>query len=76
MARKLIGLALLWVGLAALAFSGTDPAPHLLALVLCAGFIAFAIGLVLFAEGIKGELLREIAASAQQAAASQRAVGA
>jgi hypothetical protein len=60
MAKKLCGIALLWVGLAALVYTGTDPTSPLLALVLGAGFISFTAGLLLFAEGFKGELLREI----------------
>jgi hypothetical protein len=60
MAKKLFGIALLWVGLATLAYASTDPASPLIAAVLGAGFISFAAGLLLFAEGFKGELLREI----------------
>lgn len=60
MAKKLFGVALLWVGLAALVYASTDPNSPLLTLVLGAGFISFAAGLLLFAEGFKGELLREM----------------
>lgn len=61
MAKKLFGLALLWVGLAALVYASANPSSPLLTVVLGAGFISFAPGLLLFAEGFKSELLREIA---------------
>jgi hypothetical protein len=60
MARKLFGIALIWVGLAALVYASTDPASPLVTLALGAGFVSFATGLLLFAEGFKGDLLREI----------------
>lgn len=60
MATKLVGIALFWVGLAALLYASSDHAAPHMTWVLAAGFIAFAAGLHLFSEGFKRELLREI----------------
>ena len=51
--RKLVGAALLWVGLSALVYVPQANAEVSTSLVAFLGFAAFSPGLLLFAEGFK-----------------------
>lgn len=53
MTHKLIGIALLWAGLAALVNVAVDGEGVRGILVAALGFLAFAAGLQLFADGFK-----------------------
>ncbi len=53
MTMKLIGTALLWVGLATLVYVKSPDLNVSIALVAALGFLSFASGLLLFAEGQK-----------------------
>ena len=57
---KLIGIALLWVGLAALAYIPSAAPGTWTTFVAIGGFLSFAIGLHLFADGLKRDVIREI----------------
>jgi hypothetical protein len=59
--RKMVGTALLWVALAVLVTipaSGETPSRVLLSLI---GFVSFATGLALFADGFKRSIVAAIA---------------
>ena len=51
--RKMVGTALLWVALAALIYVPTSGGGARSVIVACLGFICFATGLALFADGLK-----------------------
>lgn len=59
-ALKLSGTALLWVGLAALMYAPASEGGTLSIIVAIAGFLSFASGFLMFADGLKGELIEEI----------------
>lgn len=58
--QKLVGIALLWAGLAALVHVAVDGEGVRGILVAALGFLAFAAGLQLFADGFKRELLARL----------------
>lgn len=59
--QKLVGIALLWVALAALVGVGAGRITGGLAQgVAVGGFLAFAAGLHLFAEGVQMQLLKRL----------------
>ena len=63
--RKMVGIALLWLGLAALAFvAGAGASLYPAWLVALVGFASFAAGLSLFAEGLKRSIVAAIACGA------------
>lgn len=62
--RRGSGLALLWVGLAALVYVPTAAAGVTTSAVAALGFLSFAGGLSLFAKAVKQEILDELRASA------------
>lgn len=59
--RKMVGIALLWVALAALVFTARGEAAYLLPYVAVLGFGCFAAGLSLFAEGLKRSIVAALA---------------
>lgn len=54
------GVVLIWCGLTALAFAPTVAVGLTTSVLLALGGLMFASGLTLFANAIKGELLREL----------------
>ena len=70
--RKLVGIALLWSGLASLMFVATAGATSSVTLVALLGFAAFAAGLMLFAEGLKLSIVAAVASSPSPSAQSRR----
>ena len=63
--RKLVGIALLWIALAALfrVFESDGSAASIWVSVL--GFGSFAAGLLLFANGLKRSIVAELASHAK-----------
>ncbi len=59
---KLSGVALLWVGLAALVYVPTSDGGTVSVIVAGLGFISFASGFLMFANSLKGEIIQHIRA--------------
>lgn len=57
---KLCGTALLWVGLAALVYVPTSGGGPTSMIVAGVGFLSFASGFLMFADGLKGEIIQQI----------------
>ena len=55
--RKMVGVALLWAALASLVYVPTAEGGTQTTIVRVLGFFAFAIGLSLFAEGMKLDIV-------------------
>ena len=62
--RKMVGIALLWVALAALIATSRTSGPQPTVLLALLGFAAFAAGLWLFAEGVKRSIVAAVALKA------------
>jgi hypothetical protein len=58
--RKMVGIALLWVALAALVYVPSSGGGSRGAVVACLGFFSFASGLALFAEGWKRDIVNQL----------------
>jgi len=58
--RKMVGIALLWVALATLAYMPQAGSSLAVSLIALPGFLAFAAGLSLFAEGLKQSIVAEV----------------
>ncbi len=58
--RKMVGMALLWVALAALVYVPSHGGGAKGAIVACLGFITFASGLALFADGLKRDIVEQL----------------
>ena len=67
--RKLVGIALLWAGLAALVSIPTSGGGIRGTVLAVAGFVAFASGLALFAEGLKRDIVARLRRGAGEPAA-------
>ncbi len=57
--RKMAGAALLWAALAALVSTGSHEGARATMIALF-GFVSFALGLALFADGLKREIVAEV----------------
>ena len=55
--RKMIGTALLWVAIAALVYVPSSGGGAKGAIIAVLGFVAFASGLALFADGLKHDIV-------------------
>lgn len=55
--RKMIGTALLWVAIAALVYVPSSGGGAKGAIIAVLGFVAFASGLALFADGLKLDIV-------------------
>lgn len=58
--RKMVGTALLWAALGALVYSPSAGGGAKCALIAGLGFIAFASGLALFADGLKRDIVAQL----------------
>jgi hypothetical protein len=58
--RKMVGTALLWVALAALMYVSSSSGDERGAIIAGLGFVAFASGLALFADGLKRDIVAQI----------------
>ena len=58
--RKMVGTALLWVALAALISAPSAGGGGKGAIVAGLGFMAFALGFALFADGLKHEVVEQL----------------
>jgi len=58
--RKMVGTALLWVALAALIYIPIHTDGSRAAILACLGFVAFAAGLGLFADGLKRDIVAQL----------------
>ena len=58
--NKMCGTALLWVALAALTFVPTSADDTKSAIVATLGFGAFALGLALFSDGVKRDVVEQL----------------
>jgi len=58
--RKMVGTASLWVALAALVWVPSSGGGAKGAIVAALGFVAFAFGLALFAEGMKRDIVEQL----------------
>ncbi|HWN95051.1 MAG TPA: hypothetical protein VNT99_08460 [Methylomirabilota bacterium] len=58
--RKMVGTTLLWVALAALVYTPSSGGGTRGVIVACLGFISFAAGLALFADGLKRDIVEQI----------------
>ena len=58
--RKMVGSALLWVALAALVYVPSSGGGARGAIVACLGFLSFASGLALFADGLKRDIVAQL----------------
>ncbi len=57
--RKMVGAAFLWVALAALVATTTSSGGRG-AVIATVGFVSFALGLALFTDGMKREIVDEV----------------
>ena len=58
--RKMVGTALLWAAFAALVYVPSSGGGARGAIVACLGFISFASGLALFADGLKRDIVEQL----------------
>ena len=58
--RKMVGTALLWVALSALVYSPSSGGGAKGAIIALLGFISFASGLALFADGLKRDIVEQL----------------
>ena len=58
--RKMVGTALLWVAFAALIFVPSSGGGAKGVIVACLGFMSFASGLALFADGLKRDIVEQL----------------
>ena len=58
--RKMVGTALLWVAFAALISVPSSSGGARGAMVACLGFLSFASGLALFADGFKRDIVEQL----------------
>ena len=58
--RKMVGTALLWVAFAALVYTPSSGGGARGTIIACMGFLSFASGLVLFADGLKRDIVDQI----------------
>jgi hypothetical protein len=58
--RKMVGIALLWAALAALTYIPTAGGNMKGTIVACLGFLCFASGLALFADGLKRDIVEQL----------------
>lgn len=58
--RKMVGTALLWVALGALVYSPSSGGGAKCAIIACLGFVSFASGLALFADGLKRDIVEQL----------------
>ena len=58
--RKMVGTALLWAALAALIYVPSSGGGARSTIVACLGFISFATGLALFADGLKRDIVEQL----------------
>jgi len=56
----MVGTALLWAALAALVYVPSSGSGARGAIVACLGFISFASGLALFADGLKRDIIEQL----------------
>ena len=56
----MVGTALMWVAFAALVYIPSSGGGARGTLVVCLGFLSFATGLALFADGLKREIVEQI----------------
>ena len=58
--RKMVGTALLWMAFSALVYVPSSGGGAKAAIVACLGFISFATGLALFADGLKRDIVAQL----------------
>lgn len=58
--RKMVGTALLWMAFAALVYVPSSSGGGKGLIVACLGFLSFAAGLALFAEGLKRDIVEQL----------------
>ena len=58
--RKMVGTALLWVGFAALIYMPSSGGGSRGVMVAGLGFLSFAAGLALFADGLKRDIVEQL----------------
>jgi hypothetical protein len=58
--RKMVGIALLWAALAALAYIPSAGGSTKGTILACLGFLVFASGLALFADGVKRDIVEQL----------------
>ena len=58
--RKMVGTALLWVAFSALIYAPSSGGGAKGAIVAALGFVSFAAGLALFADGMKRDIVEQI----------------
>ena len=58
--RKMVGTAFLWVALAALVYVPSSGGGAKGAIVASLGFLCFASGLALFADGLKRDIVEQL----------------
>jgi hypothetical protein len=56
----MVGTALLWVALAALIYIPSSGSGARSVIVSCLGFVSFAAGLALFADGLKRDIVAQL----------------
>lgn len=58
--RKMVGTALLWVAFSALIYMPSSDGRSRAVIVACLGFLFFAAGIALFADGLKRDIVEQI----------------
>ncbi len=58
--RKMVGTALLWVAFAALIYVPSSGGGATSTIVAVLGFVSFASGLAMFADGLKRDIVAEL----------------
>lgn len=58
--RKMVGTALLWAAFAALIYVPSSGGGAKSVVVACLGFVSFACGLALFADGLKRDIVEQL----------------
>jgi hypothetical protein len=58
--RKMVGTALLWAAFAALVYVPSSGDGARGAIIACIGFLSFASGLALFADGLKRDIVAQL----------------
>ena len=68
LAQKLIAIALLWIGLAALVYVPSATPGFESSMIAAGGFLAFAAGVLRFSNAHKAELLEELRVHTRESA--------
>jgi hypothetical protein len=58
--RKMVGTALLWAAFATLIYVTSSGGGARAVIVACLGFVSFASGLALFADGLKRDIVEQL----------------